>query len=123
MWSIPLESRAPAGWRLDGLGPVAEQDGGVDAESMACFLVMHKPRHPIPSRDPIAAVDVRSDKLERQIVERTPAPLSFMPLPKANQRRLQRLADLQAINNGMELVLLRRQQHECGAQHTLPERG
>ncbi len=102
---------------------MAEQDGGDDAEFMACFLVMPKPRHPIPGRDPIAAVDVRSDTLESQINERTPAQLSAMPLPKGNHRRHQRLTDLQAVVDGLEGLLPLRQQPECGAQHTLPERG
>lgn len=102
---------------------MAEQDGGLDAESMACFLGMHKPRHPIPGRDPIAAVDVRSDKLGEQIDDRTPAHRSSMPLAQGHHLRPQRLADIQAIDDGMELMLLRQQQIECGARHTLPERG
>lgn len=100
---------------------MAKQDGEVDADAMARFLVVLKPRESIPCRDLIAGMDALVDQLGAQVDHRTSAHLSAMLRDNGDNLRLQLFADVQAKVQGpvLELVLMSREPMGRGAPQTL----
>ena len=88
---------------------------------MARFLVVLKPRDPIPCRDLIDGMEALVDQLGAQVDHRTPAHLSAMLRDTGDNLRLQLFADVQAKAEGpvLELVLMSREPMGRGAPHTL----
>ncbi len=102
-------------------GTTAQQDGSVDTDVMARFLVVLKPRDSIPCRDLIDGMEALVDQLGAQVDHRTPAHLSAMLRDTGDNLRLQLFADVQAKAEGpvLELVLMSREPMGRGAPQTL----
>jgi hypothetical protein len=99
----------------------AQQDGDADANAMARFLAVLKPREPVEPRDLILGLDPLLQTLEAEVDHRTPAHLSAMLRSDSDNLRLQFFADVQAKANGpvLELVLMSREAMGRGAPLTL----
>ena len=106
------------GWDL---GTTTAQDGVLDAEDMARFLVVLKPRDLMSFHDLIGAMDTLVDQLGAQVEHRTPAHLSAMLRDTGDSMPLQLFADVQSKAEGpvLELVLMSREPMGRGAPHTL----
>jgi len=114
---------APVPYRsgIGDSGTTAQQDGSVDTDVMARFLVVLKPRDSIPCRDLIDGMEALVDQLGAQVDHRTPAHLSAMLRDTGDNLRLQLFADVQAKAEGpvLELVLMSREPMGRGAPQTL----
>lgn len=107
--------------RVWKLGTTTAQDGVLDAEDMARFLVVLKPRDLMSFQDLIGAMDTLVDQLGAQVEHRTPAHLSAMLRDTGDSMPLQLFADVQSKAEGpvLELVLMSREPMGRGAPQTL----
>lgn len=87
---------------------------------MARFLLLFKPRSPLPAPELIARLDPLLDRFHAEVEHRSAAHLSAMLRKEHETLRLQLIADVQAKAEGpvLELVLLSREAMGSGAPHT-----
>lgn len=87
---------------------------------MARFLLLFKPRSPLPPPDLIGRLEPLIDRFGAEVDHRSPAHLSAMVRGGDEALRLKLIADVQAKSDGsvLELVLLSRESMGVGAPQT-----
>jgi hypothetical protein len=102
------------------MGPFNQQDGRAAANAMARFLVVLKPREPLPAAALIEGLSSLMHQLEAEVDHRTTAHLSALLRGGEDALRLQLFADVQARPGGslLELLLMSREAMGRGAPQT-----
>lgn len=102
------------------MGPFNQQDGRAAANAMARFLVVLKPREPLPAAALIEGLSSLMQQLEAEVDHRTTAHLSALLRGGEDALRLQLFADVQARPGGslLELLLMSREAMGRGAPQT-----
>lgn len=102
------------------MGPFNQQDGRAAANAMARFLVVLKPREPLPAAALIEGLSSLMQQLEAEVDHRTTAHLSALLRGGEDSLRLQLFADVQARPGGslLELLLMSREAMGRGAPQT-----
>jgi hypothetical protein len=87
---------------------------------MARFLLLFRPRSPLPAHDLIGRLEPLIDRFCADVEHRSPAHLSAMVRGEHEALRLRLIADVQAKAEGpvLELVLMSREAMGAGAPQT-----
>ncbi len=93
---------------------------GEQPDVMARFLLLFRPRVPLPPTELIGRLDPLVLRFHADVEHRSPAHLSAIVRGEHETLRLQLIADVQAKADGpvLELVLMSREAMGAGAPHT-----